>query len=133
MRRFKLVRTTDITGVSGTGHVADGVAFDDGVVVLRWRSEWPTSVVFHDRGVEAVEKIHGHGGATRIQWMDVDGPPPAGMTHEEMWTELTGYVQAAVENPQPDDAKAVQDCMRNLDTQRRAPIKAWMDAIRNQA
>lgn len=66
MRTFKLVRDTDVTGVSGTGVVAEGVEFSDGTVAMRWLTEWPTSVVFHDRGMAAVEKVHGHGGATRI-------------------------------------------------------------------
>lgn len=131
-RRFKLVRNTDVTGVSGTGHVADGLAFDDGVVVLRWRSEWPTSVVFHDRGIEAVEKIHGHGGATRIQWLDIDGPPQPAVTYADLWTTLKGYVQAAIENPSVEDAKAVLDTMHRLEAHRCAPIKAWMDGIREQ-
>lgn len=34
-RRFTLVRHDDVTGVSGTGVVADGVRFPDGVVALR--------------------------------------------------------------------------------------------------
>lgn len=68
MRTFKLVRDTDVTGVSGTGVVAEGVEFSDGTVAMRWCTEWPTSVVFHERGVEAVEKVHGHGGSTRIVW-----------------------------------------------------------------
>lgn len=69
-RRFVLQRHHDVSGVSGTGTVADGVEFPDGTVALRWRSEWPTSVVFHDRGVEAVEAIHGHGGNTQVVWLD---------------------------------------------------------------
>jgi hypothetical protein len=69
-RAFQLVRDTDLTGVSGTGVVAEGVAFSDGTVALRWLSAWPTSVVFHDRGIEAVEAVHGHGGATRIVWTE---------------------------------------------------------------
>lgn len=69
-RRFELHRDADVTGVSGTGVVAEGIAFTDGTVALRWRSAWPTSVVFHDRGVEAVEAVHGHGGQTRIVWLD---------------------------------------------------------------
>lgn len=72
-RRFELHRDTDVSGVSGTGVVADGVAFPGNVVALRWRSEWPTSVVFHDKGVEGVEAVHGHGGATRIVWLDAEG------------------------------------------------------------
>lgn len=69
---FALYRRSDVTGVSGTGVVAEGVAFSDGTACLRWLSEWPTSVVFHDRGVEAIEQIHGHGGATQIVWLSED-------------------------------------------------------------
>jgi len=71
MRRFELHRDQDVSGVSGTGIVAEGVAFSNGgPVALRWTSEWPTSVVFHDRGVESLEAIHGHNGRTRIVWLD---------------------------------------------------------------
>ncbi len=69
MRAFQLVRHTDISGVSGTGVVAEGVEFSDGTVALRWTSAWPTSVVFHDRGMEAVEAVHGHSGSTTIEWL----------------------------------------------------------------
>lgn len=71
MRRFELHRDEDVSGVSGTGIVAEGVAFSDGgPVALRWTSEWPTSVVFHDRGIESLEAVHGHNGRTRIVWLD---------------------------------------------------------------
>ena len=71
MRRFELHRDEDVSGVSGIGVVAEGVAFSDGgPVALRWTSEYPTSVVFHDRGVESLEAIHGHNGRTRIVWLD---------------------------------------------------------------
>ena len=70
-RRFVLMRDEDVTGVSGTGVVAEGVHWTEGdVVALRWTSAWPTSVVFHDRGIASVEAIHGHGGKTRIVWLD---------------------------------------------------------------
>lgn len=69
-RTFVLVRDEDVTGVSGTGVVAEGVEFSDGVVALRWTSDWPTSVVFHERGMASVEAVHGHGGRTRIVWVD---------------------------------------------------------------
>lgn len=75
--RFVLQRDEDETGVSGTGVVAEGVEFSDGVVALRWivpagapGAGNPTSVVFHDNGIASVEKIHGHGGKTRIVWID---------------------------------------------------------------
>lgn len=77
-RRFLLVRDEDETGVSGKGVVAEGCVFTDDVAVLRWLvpddapgAGWPTSVVFHDRGLESVEAIHGHGGKTRIVWRDL--------------------------------------------------------------
>jgi hypothetical protein len=70
MRRFVLEREVDHSGVSGTGRVAEGVEFSSGRVALEWLSDWPTSVVFHDRGVQSVEAIHGHGGATRVVYLD---------------------------------------------------------------
>lgn len=67
-RLFHLQRTTDATGVSGTGRVADGVLWPDRTVSIRWRGDRP-SVVFWDR-LEDAEQVHGHGGATRIIWDD---------------------------------------------------------------
>jgi hypothetical protein len=69
-RRFELQRHVDETGVSGTGVVAEGVLFSNGVVALQWTSEFPTSVVFHQRGMESVEAVHGHSGSTEIVWLD---------------------------------------------------------------
>jgi hypothetical protein len=68
--RFVLLRDEDVSGVSGTGVVAEGVVFSDGIAVLRWRGQWPTSVVFHERGLEAVREVHGHGGKTRVVVLD---------------------------------------------------------------
>lgn len=75
-KRFVLERHRDASGISGTGVVAEGVEFTDGVVALRWivppeqpGHGFPTSVVFHDHGIESVERIHGHNGATVIVWL----------------------------------------------------------------
>ncbi len=73
-RRFVLDRIEDPTGVSGTGVVAWGCAFPDGTAVLRWNTEWPSSVVHYDRGMESIEAVHGHGGKTAIRWLDVGVP-----------------------------------------------------------
>lgn len=64
-RAFILQRDKDITGV-----VAWGVEYPDGVCALRWTGQWPTSVVFHDRGMEGVNAVHGHDGATRVVYVD---------------------------------------------------------------
>jgi hypothetical protein len=68
-RTFRLVRDEDVTGVSGTGTVADGVAWPDGSVSVRWRGEHPSAVFWDD--MKAVEHVHGHGGRTQIEWDDV--------------------------------------------------------------
>lgn len=65
MQPFVLYRNEDITGISGTGVVAQGILFQDGKVVLRWVVGDHRSTVVWD-SMKAVEEIHGHGGATTI-------------------------------------------------------------------
>lgn len=67
-RLFTLERDHDVTGVSGTGTVADGVLWPDETVSIRWRGDRP-STVFWD-SLEHAEHVHGHEGATRIVWAD---------------------------------------------------------------
>ena len=38
-RMFSVIRKQDASGVSGTGHVLDGVIFHTGQVVVCWRSD----------------------------------------------------------------------------------------------
>lgn len=71
-RRFHLQRDTDVTGVSGTGRVADGIVWSDGTVSVRWLGDRP-STVFWDDLAHAVH-VHGHGGHTRIVWDDPESP-----------------------------------------------------------
>lgn len=74
MRTFELHRDEDETGISGTGVVAEGVEFSDGPVALRWIvGDHRSTVVWPS--IEAVEAIHGHGGRTRIVWVETLGPP----------------------------------------------------------
>lgn len=65
-RLFRFVRDLDASGVSGTGHVADGVVWHDGTCSVRWRTATRSTTVYDS--LADVEKIHGHGGATRIDW-----------------------------------------------------------------
>lgn len=71
IRRFELRRDVDGSGVSGVGIVAEGVEFTDGTVALRWLGK-RRSTVIHDGGIANVQLIHGHGGDTRIVWLDTD-------------------------------------------------------------
>jgi hypothetical protein len=70
MRTFVLIRDEDVTGVSGTGTVAEGVEFSDGRVALRWIVGEHRSTVTWD-SVESVLAIHGHNGATRLVWEEM--------------------------------------------------------------
>ncbi len=67
-RRFRLVRDRDPTGVSGIGVVAYGVVFGDGAAVTRWDAEVAQTCVWSS--VDDVVAVHGHGGATRLVWID---------------------------------------------------------------
>lgn len=105
---FRLVREVDVTGVSGTGIVAEGVEFSDGTVALRWLSANPTSVVFHDHGIASVVAVHGHDGATHIEW--VAQPKPTAVDPEALaqllfekvrWGEQWGLAVAGAQG-RPD-------------------------------
>jgi len=67
-RRFRLCRAEDLTGISGTGHVADGVRFPDGRIAMRWATGTASTAIYDD--IEDVVHIHGHNGATKIEWVD---------------------------------------------------------------
>jgi len=66
VRVFRLVRSEDVSGVSGIGVVAWGAVFPDGVAVLRWRTAGGSTAVYGS--VEDVERIHGHDGRTVLVW-----------------------------------------------------------------
>ena len=68
MRRFFLVRDEDVSGVSGTGTVAEGVLFSTGKCVLAWMTRYRSVAVYDS--IEELEAIHGHDGRTRVFWRD---------------------------------------------------------------
>jgi len=68
VRLFKLIRIEDVSGVSGTGMVAEGVKFSDGTCVLRWVTEYRSTAIYAT--VDELEAIHGHDGRTIIEWID---------------------------------------------------------------
>lgn len=67
-RRFVLERSVDLTGVSGTGTVVEGVQFSNGRCVILWLGAM-SSMTMHDN-IENVVAIHGHNGATELHWID---------------------------------------------------------------
>ena len=67
-RLFELVRSRDVSGVTGTGSVADGVVWTDSTVTLRWKGDHPATAVWDS--VESILAVHGHEGATVVRWLD---------------------------------------------------------------
>lgn len=70
MRTFTLQREEDVSGVSGTGTVAEGAVFADGKVAMRWIVGMHKSTAIFD-SIEDVVHIHGHEGATLVHWEDM--------------------------------------------------------------
>lgn len=68
MKTFRLVRNEDVSGVSGTGVVAEGVEFVNGMVALSWFGSH--SCVNTYTSMRTVEEVHGHNGATKVEWVD---------------------------------------------------------------
>jgi hypothetical protein len=73
MRRFKLLRTSDVSGVSGTGTVAEGAQFSNGQCVMRWFGIRSSIGIY--KSIEDLIAIHDHSGTehegkNRIIWLD---------------------------------------------------------------
>lgn len=66
--RFILVRNKDATGVSGTGVVAEGIVFTNGMTVILWLRK-PYAMGIYQT-LNDVISVHGHEGATEIHFID---------------------------------------------------------------
>jgi hypothetical protein len=66
-RRFFLVRKEDLSGVSGTGVVAEGVEFQHGMVVVSFY-KFASAIVYPNMR-NAID-VHGHDGRTEIIYKD---------------------------------------------------------------
>jgi hypothetical protein len=73
--RFNLTRSTDITGISGTGKVAVGVQWPDKTIHLYWLK---TATTGHYKNITQLESIHCYNDASgkpnaRVEWIDQKG------------------------------------------------------------
>ena len=66
LRTFYLERVVDVTGISGTGVISQGVEFSDGTCVMKWLTD--TSSIGIYNSIEELIQIHGHGGNTVLRW-----------------------------------------------------------------
>lgn len=113
-RLFHLQRDRDVSGVSGTGRVANGVLWPDGTVSLRWIGERPSTVTW-DRLADA-EHVHGHGGATRIVWADEQQAVTRAVVLLAAVEELEQYVgrQSSSADPAIEGARLVIRQLRRM-------------------
>ena len=65
-RTFRLIRTEDISGISGTGVVAEGCEWENGKVTVCWLGTYGT--IEQADNLHQIEKLHGHGGRTYVEW-----------------------------------------------------------------
>lgn len=70
-RRYVLNRREDISGVSGTGIVAEAVVFNSGKVAISWLHSG--ALALYDSLSLAIE-IHGHNGSTVFEIVAQDSP-----------------------------------------------------------
>jgi hypothetical protein len=129
-RRFHLIRREDETGVSGTGVIVEGVEFTDGTIALRWLTGTTSTAVY--ASIDDVRTIHGHGGKTVVMWLDTEMETAARATrtgYADVWTELTGWVQAAAEDGDRIDPAELLAYMRELRHRALAPMRDWMRRI----
>jgi hypothetical protein len=61
---FKLLRTQDVSGVSGIGVVAEGVIFTNGKCAVTWYGKIASVTVYNT--FKDCEQIHGHEGRTKF-------------------------------------------------------------------
>lgn len=71
-RRFELVRDEDETGISGTGVVAEGIEFSNGMCAMCWLTAMHSVAVYPN--LRQLEAIHGHNGRTRVRYVGLEEP-----------------------------------------------------------
>ncbi|NML55331.1 hypothetical protein HHL19_16295 [Streptomyces sp. R302] len=125
-RPFVLVRDVDVSGVSGTGIVANGIEFPDGHAAIHWTgSRWPTTTPHSC--MESVTDIHSHEGATRVVWEPTAIPQAE---YSSVWPELIGWVQAAQEDGEQITPEELLAYLSELKRRAMEPVRRWMEEQR---
>ena len=84
MKYYKLNRKEDITGNSGTGHVAEVVVGGPGTAIVLWSGDTnalgTSSIVVYETLADLV-KVHGHGGSTVLEEAELTEERKAELQH----------------------------------------------------
>jgi hypothetical protein len=76
VKAYHLRRDHDVSGKSGTGHIAQAVEFDDGTVVVHWSGDKTKAGVASTEVFSSVSdmlKVHGHEGRTVLEPIAFEG------------------------------------------------------------
>jgi hypothetical protein len=97
-RPFELVRSEDVSGVSGTGVIAHGVEWQDGTVAIRWLGERASTVIWNS--LDDAMRIHGHEGRTHYRYIGDDDVLP-----EQAVLEVIGELDTEAANSKDGSAR----------------------------
>jgi hypothetical protein len=102
---FVLRRKVDVTGISGTGVVADGAVFPDGRVATRWRggTTGVAQTCAWDNLVH-VRRIHGHDGNTELELLATGA-----LVVEQMDRDWRDLVLEAIEDALIDEIPGARE------------------------
>lgn len=89
MRRFWLFRSEDVSGTSGTGLVAEGCEFHTGECALFWLGTLHSHAIYES--VATLERIHGHGGRTKVVWADAERSAVGRWRQERARASVTSF------------------------------------------
>ncbi|MET9517454.1 hypothetical protein [Streptomyces sp. NPDC002994] len=129
-RRFTLVRNIDETGVSGTGVIVEGLEFTDGTVALRWLTGTTSTAIY--ASMRDVETIHGHGGKTRIVWIDDQLAAGLKSLLEGKNAELKRHhLDARIGNLQGSRVQAVREVLAQWAPEAGTPLAALWQQVRD--
>jgi len=116
-----LQRAEDISGMSGTGKIAEGVEWGNGRVAIIWLSSSPSTGQYDS--ITALETIHTHNGRhdTKVVWID----PKYEKVEEKVKETKTQAIKELVEEDTPEekDEPLTDDDHDDDEEWREAPIK----------
>ena len=81
MRPFYLCRIQDVSGSSGTGVVAEGVEFSNGMCVMSWLTDISSIKIF--QSMSDLDIVHSHGGLTVPVYADKIGEMAQDLEEED--------------------------------------------------
>ena len=80
---------------------------------------------------QGIVKVHGHGGSTKVEWIDIANPIPSA-DYGSAWTELRGYVEHAADDGGMLAPELLLDYLDELKRRALAPGRDWIAKLVRQ-